>query len=155
MMREIKLRAWNKAEKKWMHETEVNIEVTHPLYPSTSPLYWHQHGDAKMLGCPDIEAIEQATGLKDKNGKEIYEGDVISYDGNMTGAEGLLPGYILEGVKAIIDFKNGRFYPDRVDKSNEGLDYPKHYEWVLSQIFRAGHTTVIGNIHENPELMSV
>ena len=140
-MREIKFRAWDNNLK----EFRQNVQLWNSGEVSTG--YGETEFEQGLI-------LEMFTGLLDKSGKEIYEGDIISYDGNMTGAEGLLPGYILEGVKAIVSFKNGRFFPDRVDKSDEGLDNPKHYEWVLSQIFRGGHTKVIGNIHENPELMS-
>lgn len=64
-MREIKFRAWDVSEKEivpWAHVINDPDD------------YWH----GLMLGqAPEGDVIMQYTGLKDKNGKEIYEGDVI------------------------------------------------------------------------------
>ena len=53
-MREIKFRAWNEAENKMYYEIE-DIRPRYKIY------------------------LMQYTGLKDKNGKEIYEGDIIEH----------------------------------------------------------------------------
>lgn len=53
-MREIKFRAWDKSTKKYRYPK---------LWDNTMPSNWEQHYE-----------LEQFTGLKDKNGKEIYEG---------------------------------------------------------------------------------
>jgi uncharacterized phage protein (TIGR01671 family) len=73
--------------------------------------------------------LQQYTGLKDKNGKEIYEGDIISgsfYDEEFRHAETL---------KAKVVFNNGAF--------NIALT-----NWHKPSL------KVIGNIFENPELLT-
>ena len=80
----------------------------------------------------DEETIGQYTGLKDKNGAEIYEGDIIS-----AGAE-----YTYE-IKYYGDEGAFGMY------TNDGNE-----DWLMADM-TITHFAVIGNIHENPELLSV
>lgn len=101
-MREIKFRAWNNAEKKMYPEVE-DIRERYEIY------------------------LMQYTGLKDKNGKEIYEGDIVrSY----------------EKVATIIWLESeGGFYA----------------RTLTGECFKYAHNSIIeiiGNIYENQELLS-
>lgn len=81
------------------------------------------------------ETIGQYTGLKDKNGKKVFEGDVVLItddEGNMNFPDG--------GVGAV-EFYDGSWYVNGCP--NNGLyDLDKGYE-----------IKVIGNIYDNPELL--
>jgi len=72
------------------------------------------------------------TGLKDKNGKEIYEGDIIEF--KKSGAH--------ETTVVKIVFSEGR-YLGRHDGDPDKFYYDIHYS----------NKKIIGNIHENPELL--
>ena len=108
-MRPIKFRAWDKEEKKFTY-----YEVP------------------EMVGCWDIDTLDKklelSTGLKDKNGKEIYEGDIVEY---------LFYGYKNPNRQKVVEW---------TEYSRNGVGFN------ISKVKTGGHE-VIGNIYENPELL--
>ena len=123
-MREIKFRAWHK-EKKIMGEV-LGIDILHKeIFFSNEDVDCYEHTDFK-----DIELM-QYTGLKDKNNKEIYEGDILSNGNN-------------EKPYKVI-FENGSFRAEFEGDFEE-------YSFDLINIVAQG-CEIVGNIYENPELI--
>ena len=78
----------------------------------------------------DLEKVEMSTGLKDKNGKEIFEGDIIEFD-------------FVGKVRLVVKWA----------KDIPMLIGDGEFEKILHENSARKVMEVIGNIHENPELL--
>lgn len=84
----------------------------------------------------DPKTVGQSTSLKDKNGKEIYEGDIISTD--------------LDRPFNIVVFRNGAFMFQCHDNGKDYYDYMFSVDEEFD-CWKFGE--VIGNIYEHPHLL--
>jgi uncharacterized phage protein (TIGR01671 family) len=124
-MREIKFRVWDKKNKRFISPTFMKIT-------GIGRVWITENGDYSLNVINDIELL-QFTGLYDKNGKEIYEGDIILYQVNDN-----------YKCKAIVSWNIDGFILMWQDKTS-----PNN----LSD-FWCENTEVIGNVYENPELLN-
>lgn len=127
-MRSLKFRAWD-GDRYWYNivpspirsrTIDICKEIT-----SHEPEYWNM-----VDVIEGVKAVEQYTGLKDKNGKEIYEGDVAN----------------IQGIKYYVDFEHGGFW-----FNNDNLKWKANRPFTHFQ--EINDTEVIGNTHENADLM--
>lgn len=72
MSREIKFRGWQRELKKWIYGDLIHTNF--------GPFIFEWMGSFENRVQVESDSIGQFTGLKDKRGNEIYEGDIIRYD---------------------------------------------------------------------------
>ena len=133
----IKFRAWDKIQNKML--LPDNIEFIH------GQAYWAEastdgqdecSNDGKVDGIGALFELEQFTGLTDKYGVEVYEGDIVyGYDQEPDRDDG----YIGSSVTDVVNFKYGAFW---IGDS-----------WYKVMVMTPPIIEVIGNVHANPELL--
>ena len=119
-MKENKFRAWNSKEKfmdsAWLIDWEHG-SVCHG-----------KHNQSELDDC----TLMQYTGVKDKNGREIYEGDIVEQLSERT----------YESVKGTVKFFDGSYLIEFLSGDN-GV-------FLFDEV---AYNEVLGNVYENPELL--
>ena len=123
-MREMKFRAFLKSNQVMYDVLTLDIIDKKALI---------ENAEKQLKGYVKLQEIElmQYTGLKDKNGKEIYEGDIISFGDN----------------KAVVFYEHAKFKA-KYRYYNNCYCYD-----ALSEVLYYNKVEIIGNIYENKELI--
>ena len=117
-MRQIRFRAWDVGYKHWINRFSLDSDGSTLLYADIG------------YRVPKEAILVQFTGLLDKNGKEIYEGDILKHD-------------LWGKTEVIWDNESACFR----GKNNE-----KKHDITLAH-HQLNRSRIIGNIYENLELL--
>lgn len=137
-MRPIKFRAWNHTDEKMIYPEQYES-----TYQQEIPPFRKVRGvqDFWFMSLSHEWELQQFTGLLDKNGKEIYEGDILrGYDDESVDGH-IIYKYELLGIVEW-DNERGRWIV---------RDFPSDEVFELYDYI--GADEVIGNIYEHPELL--
>jgi uncharacterized phage protein (TIGR01671 family) len=128
MKREIDFRGKSIIDKKWIYGFLS--------YSDNEDVYYI--GVQELMTPVITESVGQYTVLKDKNGKKIFEGDVVQITGVSLGEPYTFSSEIIWGQK-------GSWHPSGT--------YCENLSEYITSISGKNNSTVIGNIHEHPELL--
>ena len=133
-MREIKFRAWDKVGEVMVYQDRITIAENGNWILMSKP-----GSDFEGRGIP----LMQYTGLRDKNGKEIYEGDIIEWS-------------VYEDAQDTASGEEEKSrWKDSVYFSNGCFALEKRKELLFNFLAPHKELEIIGNIYENPELLTL
>jgi len=122
-------RAWDKERNEMNYKVMVgNCDTDDENW--TCPIIWIEERQ-DWLHFDDYDSIMQSTGLKDKNGKEIFEGDIVKMSKDV---------YSESTYYEVVRHRGGAY---RLESKQHGCEL-----WL-----RHTDCEVVGNIYENPELL--
>lgn len=140
-MRKTKLRAWDKDNKKMIKWEDLKFEKDEN---EGEICFYEKIDECEYDGGLDVELM-QYTGLKDKNGKEIYEGDILAPDKTCRSSSR----YIIEW-----NDKHCCFTSIEGGINNFIGDIDEEIKFNLISNMKLNICEVIGNIYENPKLLN-
>lgn len=126
MKREIKFRG-KRLDNRWLFGDLIQSEDI-LIMPDYAP-------DSYDNYIVDPATVGQYTGLKDKNGVEIYEGDILLFS---------------EEIKCVVEFRHGMF---GYEFCRNFIGFGGNYHFEFNPSDKDNRHEVIGNIHDNPELL--
>ena len=132
-MRIIKFRAWHLIQKRMYSPEEMGQDQLTLMPDGRGFVNVHSVSTSKIDNYEKMIPL-QFTGILDKNGKEIYEGDIIAWTSGR---------YDNDPVLAPVGFEDGSFW--MLDAINQSFGSVCN-DWLR------GEYEVLGNVYENPDL---
>lgn len=135
-MRKILFRGKRLDNGEWVYGDLIENQGRCFIYHATSETTIKDNDDNKIsvvAVAVDLDTVGQFTGLPDKDGKEIFEGDIV----NVSFGDNVVPLWVL--------FDCGSWC------IREKCDETPHY--LVSYTSNDNNVVVIGNIHDNPDLL--
>jgi len=148
-MREIKFRAWDNAHKAMYYSDTGNVFLLHGEWQIEEKMPNGDHGGCRVCDGKRVFLMEY-TGLKDKNGKDIYEGDIVRFSDKWEWYRGQWAGgWLATGeIKNEVETNHIKYpYEQRVVEFDEG----SFCFATFSEI--AVYWEVVGNIYEHGDLL--
>lgn len=135
-MRTIQFRGKRKDNNEWVYGSVIQCAGIWYIYNENESFRMPQDPDFETSFIEVVpETIGQFTGLYDKHGKEVFEGDVVKDDHGR-----------------IMKIGEWRYKPCFIAVSKTNFHHADFFEW-LNRDTNVLECEVIGNIHENPELL--
>ena len=131
-MREIKFRGKRIDTVEWVYGDLIENQGRYYIYYATSDTTLENEDDTIIVLAEEVDpdTVGQYTGLKDRNGQDVYEGDLLrTPEGNIMIAEWVGSGIVTRCMTPTYD----------------GMMNTNRYAYPVSE--------VIGNIHDNPKLL--
>lgn len=146
--REIKFRVWSRKAKIMFTVDEIMWKLGKLLhirgrYKDNRPIGGH----ADYIKIDKDIILMQYTGLKDRKGVEIYEGDIVKPNGQWYSEKEGYP--YIQGGSGIVEYRDGEYIVKCPKRKNDKIAYLRDAKIGSKFIFE-----VIGNIYENPELLT-
>ena len=144
-----KFRAWDYENKQWVYGYYTKLVEGIRKYDA---IVSEDGGSLVRYYIKDIKTLGQYTGLKDKNGVEIYDGDILQFND-----------CFLDNTKPLLNIK----HLGRIEATAGGFVFVRQYWWndpfypemgealadMQTKSWIRSNCEIIGNIYENPELL--
>ena len=140
MKREVKFRGLKIDSKEWAFGWFTKEKKGSLIVPVIQ--YYKEWDTGDYVDSYEIDGntLGEFTGLKDKNGKEIYEGDIVLVGETYVGD------YRYEDFEGVVEFDEGQYFVDCKYSKDMGCE-------LDNATIRNQGLEVIGNIYQNPDLL--